>query len=78
MGVVYSAVHEATGRSVALKVLPRSISVEDKALKRFMREADLASKIDHPNVVKIFEAGRDGEAFGIDSLLRAQTGTGLA
>ena len=52
---------EDTGQIVALKVLHRFSSNDSNYVERFRREASLASSIDHPNVVKIFEVGQDGD-----------------
>lgn len=57
MGAVYAA-EDAGGRRVALKLLTVA---DDRARKRFVREAELGQEIDHPNVVKIFEWGRHGD-----------------
>jgi hypothetical protein len=60
MGIVYRARHVALGRTVALKVLaPRLATPEFE--RRFEREARALAAIDHPNVVRVFDAGRDGE-----------------
>lgn len=59
MGVVFEAVQESLGRSVALKVLPSHISLNRGALERFRREATTASKIDHPAIAKVYAVGKD-------------------
>ena len=60
-GTVYRAFDPDTGQIVALKVLHRFLSSDSDYVERFRREASLASSIDHPNVVKIFEVGQDGD-----------------
>ncbi len=55
MGVVYEAEDEKLGRSVALKLLPNALDAE--ARRRFVREAQAASRIVHPNVATIYESG---------------------
>lgn len=53
MGTVYAAERQDDGRTVALKVLAENLgSDEDRA--RFLREGELASRIDHPNCVYVF------------------------
>ena len=61
MGEVYRARDKRLGRAVALKVLRRLLvlgsSGQDDALDRLMREAILASALNHPNIVTIYETG---------------------
>jgi serine/threonine protein kinase len=59
MAGVYEAMHP-TGQRVAIKVLPPS-KARDQALARFQREARLALKLKHPNVVRSFQVGQAGE-----------------
>jgi serine/threonine-protein kinase len=63
MGVVYRAHDAQIERTVALKVVnrPRADSppVEHEAFARFLREAKLAGKLNHPNIVTIFDVGED-------------------
>jgi serine/threonine protein kinase len=56
---VYKAVH-SQGQIVAIKVLPPSRAADPAQLGRFQREARLAVKLQHPNVVRTFQAGEDG------------------
>src|ERR1051326_1160058 len=54
MAGVYKAVH-GSGQVVAIKVLPPTKARESSMLARFQREARLALKLNHPNVVRSFE-----------------------
>lgn len=54
-GTVYKAVDQKLGRTVVLKVLPAELTVKEANLKRFEREAQLASALDHPNICTIFD-----------------------
>lgn len=65
MGMVYEATEVASGRHAALKVLPRSLTFDNKYVRRFVQEAELARRVDHPNVVRVFGAGVDGETYYI-------------
>src|SRR5205085_276797 len=56
-GDVYKAVDKRLGRSVVIKVLPPDLTVKEANLKRFEREARLASSLDHPNICTIFDLG---------------------
>jgi WD40 repeat protein/serine/threonine protein kinase len=61
MGVVYEAEQQALGRRVALKVLPRKLLADVKHRRRFEREARLAAKLHHTNIVPVFGVGeQDG------------------
>ena len=61
MGVVYEAEQVSLGRRVALKVLPRHVAGDRKALERFRREAKAAARLHHTNIVPVFEVGQDGD-----------------
>jgi serine/threonine-protein kinase len=60
MGVVYAAVDETLGRTVALKLIAPELAAEPGFRGRFMTESRLAASLDHPNVVPIFRAGEEG------------------
>jgi serine/threonine protein kinase len=57
MAGVYKAVH-TLGQTVAIKVLPPSRAKDPQALGRFQREARMAMKLKHPNVVHTFHPGQ--------------------
>jgi DNA-binding beta-propeller fold protein YncE len=62
MGVVYRATHLALDRPVALKVIARQFADDEGFRDRFLRESRLAARLDHPNVVPVFDAREeDGE-----------------
>ncbi len=52
-GTVYKATDLKLGRSMVIKVIPPELSAKEANLKRFEREARLASSLDHPNICTI-------------------------
>ena len=56
-GSVYKAVDQRLGRTVVIKVLPPEYTAKPANLKRFLREAQLCSQLDHPNICTIFDFG---------------------
>jgi serine/threonine protein kinase/tetratricopeptide (TPR) repeat protein len=63
-GTVYKATDLKLGRTVVIKVLPPELTVKEANLKRFEREAKLASSLDHPNICTIFDLdSEDGTHF---------------
>ena len=64
MGVVYRARDERLQRRVAIKVLPPELAFQEDIRARFMREAQTAARLSHPNIVPIHDVGeRDGLAY---------------
>ncbi|HSG38573.1 MAG TPA: serine/threonine-protein kinase, partial [Thermoanaerobaculia bacterium] len=60
MGVVYRARDVVSGRTVALKVLHPLRTREEEHRLRFLREAEILTRLDHPNIVRVFETGEAG------------------
>ncbi len=66
MGKVYKARHRMMGRVVALKILDsRYVSSTTRSLARFQREMQLVGRLDHPNVVRAFDADRVADCYFI-------------
>ncbi len=55
MAAVWAGVNERTGKRVALKVILRSFASSGEAAELFRREALVASRVNHPNVVNVFD-----------------------
>lgn len=61
MGVVYQAEHRMMERLVAVKVINKNLLDHTEAVERFNREVRAAAKLDHPNIVKAFDAEQAGD-----------------
>jgi eukaryotic-like serine/threonine-protein kinase len=62
MGRVYLALQQGIGRHVAVKILHKDLSYDPILVARFHREAQIASRLSHPNVVQTLMAGQLPEA----------------
>jgi eukaryotic-like serine/threonine-protein kinase len=58
MGRVYKAHHQMMDRIVALKIIAPEIASNEKVVARFQREMKLVGRLDHPHVVRAFDADR--------------------
>ena len=59
MGAVYKAKFRATGAIVAMKILSKRLAADRDFVARFRREAEIASRLNHPNIVRAIAAGED-------------------
>jgi serine/threonine protein kinase len=74
MGEVYRAQDETLKRTVALKVLPRAFTADPERVRRFEQEAFAASKLNHPNIVTIFEIVQsEGAHFIVNEYVEGRT-----
>ncbi len=62
MGAVYRAEDQKLGREVALKFLPAGLVADAAAKRRLLKEAQVASRLNHPNIATVYEVG---EAEGV-------------
>lgn len=60
MAVVYKAKDLLLNRFVAIKILSEALSNDSEFIRRFSREAQSAAALSHPNVVNVYDVGRDG------------------
>jgi hypothetical protein len=79
MGIVYKCLDPKTGRQAAVKLLPQQLTAAPAFLQRFRREVLTLERLDHPNIVHIYDHGEFEGAYyyameyvqgaGLDSLL---------
>jgi beta-lactam-binding protein with PASTA domain/tRNA A-37 threonylcarbamoyl transferase component Bud32 len=65
MAIVYSGTDLLLRRRVAVKVLRDQFASDDGFVQRFSYEAQAAAKLSHPNIVAIYDFGRDGDEYFI-------------
>lgn len=75
MGTVYRAHQAALQRDVAIKILHRDLAKNADAVRRFQREARVASSLDHPNLVDVYLFGElpDGSLYLVMEYLEGRT-----
>lgn len=74
MADVYLAMDTILNREVAVKVLRGELSKDPVTLLRFQREANAASKLNHPNVVEVYDVGEsDGKYYIVMEYIRGRT-----
>jgi serine/threonine protein kinase len=74
MGEVYCALDSRLDRKVAIKLLPAAFSSDRNRLQRFEQEARTASRLNHPNILTIYDIGtHDGVSYIVFELLTGQT-----
>src|SRR5918999_1245505 len=73
MGEVYRAMDTRLGREVAVKVISGHLMDDPNALARFEREARAVAALSHPNIVALYDVGRqDGVVFAVMELLEGE------
>ncbi len=60
MGIVYEARVRATGQRIALKILPPSLTLTERALARFLREGRIMARVRHKDIVGFLDQGQKG------------------
>ena len=59
MGAVYEGEDAALRRKVAVKFLPDELLNKPDVIERFMREAQVAGGLNHPNIIAVYDVGKD-------------------
>jgi eukaryotic-like serine/threonine-protein kinase len=74
MAVVYCAHDVELGRTVAVKLLAEHLAEEQEFRDRFLREARIAARLAHPNVVAVYDAGEDdGRPYMVMEVVEGET-----
>lgn len=63
MGIVFRAHDPLIDRDVAIKLLPEELAEDETALGRFLAEAKAVGRLNHQNVVSVYDVGQDGKAY---------------
>jgi serine/threonine protein kinase len=73
MGVVYRVEHVRLGKVAAMKVLHEELASHPAAVRRFRREVELVSRLDHPHIVQTFDCGQtQGQLYLVMEYLRGE------
>ncbi len=74
MATVYRAIDNRLQREVAIKILHPHLAKDVELCQRFQQEASIAAKLEHENIVKIYDFGlhTDGRAFIVSELIRGE------
>jgi hypothetical protein len=73
MGAVYRVEHARMGKVAAMKVLHRDQALHPAAVRRFRREVEALSRLDHPHIVQTFDCGEvDGQLYLIMEYVRGE------
>lgn len=73
-GAIYAGEQLRVGRPVAVKILRAALAEEETVARRFEREAEIISHLEHPNTLKLFDFGwlRDGRPYLVTELLHGE------
>ena len=75
MGEIYAAEHPESGEQAAVKLLHRDTLEREDMVTRFLREAEVCQRFEHPNLVKVRDVGRmpDGAPYMVMERLHGET-----
>ena len=65
MGLVYEGEDTVLSRRVAIKFLPESLTASPKAVERFITEAQVAGRLNHPNIIALYDIWQEDEHYYI-------------
>ena len=65
MAEIYRATSPTNGKTVAIKILPATLAADDQFRRRFLREAEIISGLEHPNIVHVIDFGDENGAYYI-------------
>jgi serine/threonine-protein kinase len=78
MGIVYAATNVLTSKRVAIKWMLPKAAQDELSVQRFMREARAAGRVHHPNVVDVYDVGREaGVPFLVMELMRGEPASAM-
>lgn len=74
MGAVFRVTHAVTGKSFAVKWLLPQYNAGQEVAQRFIREAQVAGRVEHPNIVEVYDIGEDrGSLYMVMELLQGES-----
>ncbi|MDR1320735.1 MAG: Stk1 family PASTA domain-containing Ser/Thr kinase [Gracilibacteraceae bacterium] len=73
MAVVYKAMDSLLGRVVAVKILREQFASDEGFVRRFRREAQSAASISHPNIVSVYDVGKEDADFIVMEYIEGRT-----
>jgi eukaryotic-like serine/threonine-protein kinase len=75
MAILYRAHHKQMDREVCIKVIHGALAANPSAIERFQRECLLAAKLNHPNIVYVFDVGfiRENEPYLVMELIKGES-----
>ena len=65
MGMVYEGEDTILNRQITIKFLPETLTQNPKAVERFITEAQVAGRLNHPNIIAIYDIGQEDEQYYI-------------
>ena len=65
MGAVYKGIQLSLKRPVAVKILSDAVKDNEQYISRFMREAQIIARVNHPNIIQIYDTGRKDDTYYI-------------